>query len=408
MARITGALSEIRADQESTMSKRRRGATEGTIFQRKDKRWVARLTLRWEAGRQIRWESYSATESEAQEKLLKARFDHSRGLPVAIEKKSVREFFDRWLEQSVKPTVRLTSWQQYYQHVRLYLGPSLGSYELAKLSAPHVQGFINQMLKSGLSPRTVRLSLDILRHALDQAMKWDLVFRNVAKLVDAPRMERREMIALDQAQAGCFLDAATGERLEALYSVALSMGLREGEALALRWSDIDFDRRQLSIRQTLQRMGGKRFGHPGSSKLVFQEPKTDRSRRTLHLPETIVLALRRHRTAQLQERLLAGSAWQEHGLVFPNTIGNPLEPRDAVADFKRILAKAGLSASIRFHDLRHSAASLLLAQGVQLRAIMELLGHSSIALTANTYSHILPSVMQDLAEKMDAVLGGSR
>jgi integrase len=356
----------------------------------------------------VRWEAYSRTQSEAQEKLLKARSDQSRGLPVAIEKQSVREFLDRWLEESVKPTVRPSTYQVYHLHIRLHLGPSLGKLEVAKLSAPQVQSFINARLKSGLSPSTVRLSLDILRHALDQAMKWDLVSRNVAKLVDAPRMQRREMTALDQAQARCFLDAASGERLEALYSVALSMGLREGEALALRWSDIDFERRQLSICQTLQRMGGKRFGESGKSKLVFQEPKTDRSRRTLHLPETIVLALRRHRTAQLHERLLAGSRWCDHGLVFPNTIGNPLEPRDAVADFKRILAKAGLPACIRFHDLRHSAASLLLAQGVQLRAIMELLGHSSIALTANTYSHILPSVMQDMAEKMDAVLGGSR
>jgi integrase len=389
------------------MSKRRRGASEGTIFQRKDKRWVARLTLGWEAGRQVRWESYSATEAQAQDKLLKARFDHSRGLPVTVEKQSVRQFLDRWLEESVRPTVRPTSFQVYCQHVRLYLGPHLGRFELAKLSAQHIQGFINQLLKSGLSPKTVQLALVILRYALDRAVKWNLIPRNVAKLVDSPRVPRREMATLDEAQARRFLATAKGERLEALYSVALSLGLREGEALALRWSDVDVDRRQLSIRQTLQRMGGKRFGDSGTSKLVFQEPKTDRSRRTLHMPETIVLALRHHRSAQLQERLVAGLAWKDHGLVFPTTIGTPLEPRSAVADFKRILAKAGLPATIRFHDLRHSAASLLLAQGVQLRAIMELLGHSSIALTANTYSHILPSVMQDMADKMDQLLVGA-
>jgi integrase len=336
------------------MSRRRRGRSEGSVFQRKDKRWVARLTLGWEAGRQVRWESYSATESEAQEKLLKARYDHSRGLPVAVEKQSIRQFLDRWLEESIKPTVRPTSYQVYCQHVRLYLGPHLGRLDLAKLSPQHIQGFINRLLKSGLSPKTVQLALVILRYALDRAMKWNLIARNVAKLVDSPRVPRREMTALDPHQARQFLDGARGERLDALYSVALSMGLREGEALALHWSDIDFERRQLSIRQTLQRLGGKRFGDLGKSKLVFQEPKTDRSRRTLHMPETIVLALRRHRTAQLQERLVAGYRWVEQDLVFPTTIGTPLEPRSAVADFKRILAKAGLPATIRFHDLRHS------------------------------------------------------
>jgi integrase len=192
------------------------------------------------------------------------------------------------------------------------------------------------------------------------------------------------------------------ERLEALYSVALSLGLREGEALGLRWIDVDMDGRQLSIRQTLQRIGGKRFCSAGT--LQFVEPKTERSRRTLRMPEAVVKALRTHRARQLEERLAAGSGWIENGLVFLSTVGTPLEPRSAVLDFKRILAKAALPSNIRFHDLRHSAASLLLAQGVQLRAIMELLGHSTIALTANTYSHIMPSMIQDMADKMDLIL----
>jgi integrase len=387
------------------MSKRR-GSGEGSCFVRKDGRWCSYLTVSVD-GRPKRKTFYGTSQAEVFDKLLKARSDHSRGLPVVIEKQTVAEFLTRWLDESVKPGVRATTYQVYYQHIRLYFGPRLGGLELAKLSPQHVQDFINWMLKS-VSPSTVRLSLDILRHALDQAMRWDLVARNVAKLVDAPRQQRREMTALTPEQARILLDAAKGERLEALYSVALAMGLRKGEALGLRWVDVDFDRRQLSIRQTLQRMGGKRFGESGTGRLVFQEPKTDRSRRTLHLPESIITALRRHRTAQLQERLLAGSRWVDHGLVFPTTIGTPLEPRSAVSDFKRILAKAGLPASVRFHDLRHSAASLLLAQGVELRAIMHLLGHSSIALTANVYTHLLPSMKQDMADKMDQLLGGAR
>ncbi len=264
---------------------------------------------------------------------------------------------------------------------------------------------MNEKLKSELSPRTVQLSLVILRHALETAVKWNLLARNVAKLVDSPKVRRSEIKPLDPEQARKFLDAAKGERFEALYSVALGLGLREGEALGLRWIDVDLDCQQLSIRQSLQRVGGKRFGI-GPGKLQFVEPKTERSRRTLRIPEALVRSLRAHRARQLQQRLIAGSAWTESGLVFTTRIGTPVEPRSAVIDFKRILGKAKLSQAIRFHDLRHSAASLLLAQGVQLRAIMELLGHSTIALTANTYSHVMPSMMQEMAEKMDALLEG--
>jgi len=147
-------------------------------------------------------------------------------------------------------------------------------------------------------------------------------------------------------------------------------------------------------------------GGTGSGKLHFVDPKTARSRRNLRMPGAIVRALRAHRVRQLEERLVAGSGWMENGLVFPSRRGTPLEPRSAVLDFKNVLVTAKLPSTIRFHDLRHSAASLLLAQGIQLRAIMEPLGHSTIALTANTYSHVMPSMMQEMADKMDAILEG--
>jgi integrase len=286
--------------------------------------------------------------------------------------------------------------------VRLYISPALGPHRLAKLAPQQVQSFINGQMKKGLSPRTAQLSLVILRHALEQATKWGLIGRNVAKLVDSPQVRRFEIKPLNPEQARSLLEAARGERFGALYSVALALGLRQGEALGLRWNDVDLDSRTLSIRQTLERVGGKRFGVPG--KLVFVEPKTDRSRRTITMPESIVKALRLDRARQIQERLIAGSRWQDHRLVFSTTIGTPIEPRSVVVDFKRILAKAKLPTTTRFHDLRHSAASLLLAQRVEMRVIMELLGHSTIALTANTYSHVLPNLMHDAAAKMDAIL----
>jgi integrase len=389
---------------------KKRGAGEGNIYQRSDGRWEARISLGYANGKRVRKSYFGATQAAVEDQLLKARSDLSRGLPVGVEHQTVKDFLDRWLDESVKPSVRPATHQQYHQHVRLYLGPSLGKHALLKLSPLHVLVFVNERLKSGLSPRTVQLSLVILRHALDTAMKWNLVGRNVAKLVDSPKVRHHQITPLDPVKARKFLDATKGERLEALYGVALGLGLREGEALGLRWADIDLEGSQISIHQTLQRVGGKRFG-TGKGKLLFTEPKTDRSRRTLRIPGTLIKALRVHRVRQKEECLAAGSAWKDNGLVFTTKIGTPLEGRSAVTDFKRLLEKANkpeidakIPMSTRFHDLRHSAASLLLAQGVQLRAIMELLGHSTIALTANTYSHVMPSMMQDMADKMDAIL----
>jgi integrase len=361
------------------------------------------LSLGYQHGRRVQKDFYGATEAEVQKLLLDARHEHSRGLPIAPKCQSVREYLDYWLRECVVPAVAPKTFEQYHQHARLYLNPSLGRHQLARLLPEHVQAFVNERLKSGLSPRTVQLSLVILRHALKRAMELGHVARNVAKLVDSPKVRPPEMTWLDSEHARKFLEAARGERLEAVYSVALSLGLREGEALALRWSDIALDQGQLSVRRTLQRAGGERFGGD-PSRLVFQEPKTERSRRTLRMPEGLIRTLRRHRARQLQERLAAGCAWMENDLVFSTGIGTPLEPRSLVKDFKRILKKAALPATIRFHDLRHSSASLLLAQGVPLRAIMELLGHSTIALTANTYSHVMPAMMQDMADKMNALL----
>jgi integrase len=174
--------------------------------------------------------------------------------------------------------------------------------------------------------------------------------------------------------------------------------LRRGEALGLlRWQDVDFEGRTLTISQTVQRANGK---------LQFLEPKTERSRRTMSTPDRVVAALRAHHKRQLEERLAAGPQWQDFGLVFATRVGTPLEPRNVHRDFKRILAKAGVPDQ-RFHDLRHAAASLLLAQGVSPRVVMELLGHSRIGITMDTYSHVIPSLMREAADKMDQILAGS-
>ena len=235
---------------------------------------------------------------------------------------------------------------------------------------------------------------EVLRTALNQAVRWELVSRNVAALTDAPRHRTREIEPLTPTQASTLLSAVAGHRLEGLITVAVGLGLRQGEALGLRWEHVDLDTGVLSVRQTLERSGrNPRFG----------EPKTTRSRRTITMPRIVADALRRHRTGQLEERLAAGGRWRDSGLVFTTTIGTPLDKSTVHKAFKRILSAAGLP-DIRYHDLRHTAATLLLAQGVDPRTIMETLGHSQISLTLNTYAHVMPALQRQAASKMDEIL----
>jgi integrase len=375
------------------MSKRNAG--EGSVFQRSDGRWCAQLDLGWQGGRRRRKHFYATTCDEVQKQLLKARADLAAGLPVAVEKQNVGQFLDRWLE-AVRPSVRPRTFQSYAILVRNHIAPELGRLRLDKLAPQHVQAALVRKSASGLSAQTVRHVRAILRIALNQAIKWGVVARNAASLAVAPKLERKRFRNLSPDEARGLLDAAKGDRIEAVYSVALSLGLRMGEILGLRWQDVDLDGAKLTVNQAIYRIAGKG--------LVAAAPKTERSRRALFLPDGVLRALRAHRLRQLQERLAAGSRWHDSGLVFTSSVGTPLEPRNLFRSFKALLRRAGLP-DVRFHDLRHSAASLLLAQGVPMRAVMELLGHSNIGTTADIYSHVMPAMMRDVADKMDAILG---
>ena len=246
-----------------------------------------------------------------------------------------------------------------------------------------------------LTPRTVQYIYAVLRRALNQAMRWGMVPRNVAALVTPPRVIRQEVQPFTPQQARNFLGMIATHRLRPLVAVALSCGLRQGEALGLRWVDgVDLDQGVLHVRHALQTVGGTR-------RLV--ELKTARSRRTLTLPAELVTLLRAHRTRQRERRLAAGPQWHETGFVFTTRDGQPLDGGNVTRDFKKLLATAGLP-PLRFHDLRHSCASFLLAQGVSPRVVMEILGHSQISLTMNTYAHVLPSLQTEAAHRMNALL----
>jgi integrase len=375
----------------------RRGHGEGSIHFKADKQlWCATVDLGRTDGKRKRKYLYGKTRKEVAEQLKVALRDQQQGLPVAVERQTVAQYLTRWLEEVARPRLQPSTYVSYEQKVRLYLIPALGRHQLAKLDPQHVQAMMNALLARDLSPRTVQFTRAILRKALGQAVKWNLAARNVAALTEGPSVPRHEMRALAPEEARRFLDAVKGDRLEALYTVAVSLGLRQGEALGLRWGDLDLDGGTLHVRVSLQRLAGQPYR--------LAEPKTRRSRRSLPLAPNLVAALRAHRARQLAERLAGGPEWKnEWDLVFTTPEGGPLSKHTLIPQFKKHLARAMLPA-VRFHDLRHSCASLLVAQGVHPRVVMEMLGHSTIAVTMNTYSHVLPQAQRDAAALLDALL----
>jgi integrase len=359
---------------------------------RTDGLWVASVSVGSYAARQ-RKVAYGRTRQEAQQALADALRAQRYGVLNPGPTQTVGELLTSWLEDTVRPAVRWSTFKSYQEIAEHHLMPRLGPIRLTALTPQHVQALLNEKARKRLSPRTVQYIRDVLRNALNKAMRWGLVIRNVAELVDVPRIPRAERITMDAEQARRFLEVVRGHDLEALYTVALAVGLRQGEALGLKWEDISFSRRSLTVRRALQRVSGK---------LTFVEPKSTTSRRTIPLPAVVIDALHRHRERQSERRYRPGPPWG--GLVFTSSVGTPVNTRNLTRSYKTLLRKARLSPEIRFHDLRHSCASLLLAQGVSPRTIMETLGHSQIGLTLNTYAHVVPSLQRDAADVMDRLL----
>ena len=374
-------------------SRGRRGNGEGSITQLKDGRWQARIDLGYVEGKRKRKTYYGKTRKEAADKLKLALADHKNGLPLVDERQTMAQYLSRWLEDSARHTIRPRTYTRYEQLVRLHAAPYIGKIALARLTPQQLANLYSERLKAGQSPRSVQFLHAVLHRALKQALKWGLIARNPADAVDAPRPERKDIQPLTREQVTTFLIAIENDPLEALYVLAVTTGMRIGELLGLQWNDIEGNR--LSVRHTLQQINKE-------WKLV--EPKTDRSRRNITLTTLAVEALRHHRVKQNEQRLAIGAAWQNRDLVFCNAAGAPLDARNILrSNFHPLLARAGLP-KIRLHDLRHTAATLLLSAGTHPKKVQDLLGHSTISLTLDTYSHILPSMQDEVASAMDGLL----
>ena len=285
--------------------------------------------------------------------------------------------------------------------IRRHLKPALGHIPLQDLRPEHVQHFYNEHVQHGLEATTIRLHHVTLSHALTLAEKHHLVVRNVAQLAEPPRLQRQERRTMTVEEVTTkLLPALKGHRLHVAFLLLFMTGLRRAEVAGLRWQDIDGQGEVMHIRQALVRVKHHAIGR---TSLVFQEPKTEHSRRTIPLPELCLAALRHHRAQQAEERLMLGQGYTDHGLVFCRADGNPIDPSTLDRAFSQALKRAGLPA-MRLHDARHTYATWLLAHGVPHKVAQTLLGHSSITMTLDLYSHVTLDLEKQAAATLNAVL----
>jgi integrase len=376
----------------------RRGKGEGSIYQRKeDGKWVGSITLE----NRKRKVFYGKTRKEVQEKLKAALHAQQQGTLPTASQQTVAQFLTDWLENTHKRSVRPRTYERYREAIHLHLIPVLGHHKLQKLSAQHIQAFYTKKLDEGLAPTTVIYYHSVLHNALKTAVKWGLVVQNVCDLVSPPRKQRFEIQPLAVEQVQTLLTAVHAHKWEALYVLALATGMRRGELLGLKWQDINFSTKTLQVRRILSRVP---TNTPNREHVYVEaEPKTQKSRRSVVLAPFAVEALKEHRIRQLETKLKAGQAWQEHDYVFCTSIGTHLNPNHVVVEFKKLLKQAELP-NIRFHDLRHSAATLLLSLGVHPKVVQEVLGHTEISMTMDIYSHVLPGMQHEAMGRLDDVL----
>ncbi len=371
----------------------RRGNGEGSIYRRKsDGRWVGSLSLP-DGTRKV---FYGKKQSEVIAKLDEAANDLRRGMLAVGSTTTLQEYLENWLENVHKPTIRLSTYLNYRKLLNNYLVPGLGKVKLQKLTPQQVQVFYSQKMSDGLAPKTVNNIHGVLHKALDNAVKWNILSRNVCDAVTPPRIPRKEKNVLTKQQAHTLLEEVRTHRLEALLTLAITTGMREGELLALHWQDMNFEDCSLQVKRAVSYLKG--YGY------IESEPKTAKGRRMIKLPVFVVAILRRHKAQQEEQRREVGSAWIEKDLMFTNAQGYFYSASTLRKVFRRFLVSIGLP-HMRFHDLRHSAATILLAMNVHPKVVQEILGHSQIAMTLDVYSHALPSMQEEVTKQWDSEFG---
>jgi integrase len=369
----------------------KRGSGEGTIGRHKSGLWFARTSFNGE-----RKAYYGKTRTAVARKLSTAIKSHQDGLPAPSDRQTFSQFVEKWIA-AVSPTLREKTAQNYAVLLRNHAVPLIGKIPLTKLQPADLIRVYERRRQQGAAPMSILHLHRAIFRALRFAERWGDVTRNVAALVDAPKVTRSEMRALSGEEARSLLLVTQGDRLEAFMILALSTGMRSGELLGLTWRAVDLDRGTVSVVGSLQ---------PTRDGLVLMEPKTKRSRRVIEIEGRVVAVLRRHRAAQLMEQRVAGDSWEGNDYVFTTPTGSPIDGRTLIRTWFRPLLKKASLPPIRIHDLRHSYASIALARGVHPKVVQEALGHATIVVTLDLYSHVVPSLQKDAAKQMGTALFG--
>lgn len=371
----------------------RRTQGEGSVYLRKDGRAAA--SIKYEGKRITK---YGKTKKEAREKLDAYLADVRAGKVVIGPKQTVTQYFTHWLEDEHRLKIELTTLQRWRSILKNHIIPALGHLQLNQLTREHIQAFYASLLDKGLAPGTVKQVHSVLSIALRQAVRYEIIARNPCQYVTLPKVEEFQARFLTQDEANRLIQAAQGHRLWFLILVAITTGARLGELLALKWSDLDEQAGKLQIGRSTAFVTG--VGR------IEKTPKTRAGKRRVRMPQVLARALDIQRASIERIRLRAGSSWEEHDLVFPNRLGKHQSHWAVKRSFNQLVEKAGLL-PMRFHDLRHSAATLLLAAGVNVKVVQELLGHSRITTTLGMYGHVLPDMQQVASDKMDEMFGGT-
>ncbi|NLG84116.1 MAG: site-specific integrase [Firmicutes bacterium] len=395
---------------------KKRGNREGTIGRRKDGVWYASILIGRDpaTGKLKRAWFYGSTRQEVAAKLAKAQGELQTGTFVEPTKVTLGQWLDTWLNEYAKPHIRPTTYQMYEYLCRVHLKPALGQIPLKSLRPEQIQAFYNSKREAGrvnlrkgsspsLSARTVNIMHGILRRALKQAVKVGLVARNVTDAVSPPRQQRREIRVLTPEEQARFLAVLDRHRLGPAFLLILATGLRRGEALALRWSDLDLAAGVANISRSLVEVRDRSKPKGERLTLVFQEPKSRSGRRTVPIPKGVVAALKAHKARQAEEKLFMGGKYEDNDLVFATETGGPVHPRHFDEILRSLLKEAGVEPR-GVHALRHSFATRLLEAGEHPKVVQEILGHSQVSLTLDIYSHVSMDLKRRAAEKMDEIL----
>ena len=341
------------------------------------------------------WVSVKGTKKEAEKRLAELLHQIDNGTFIKPGKTTLAEYLEKWLRDYAMPNLSPRGFERYTGIIRQHLVPELGGIVLTQLRPEHLQRHYTATLNSGLSAGTVRYHHAVIHKALQTAVKWGLLSRNVADGVDVPRIRRNEMQTWDEDEIARFLETAKDSTYYALFYTALFTGMRRSELLALRWQDIDFIFSQVYVNRSLH--------HLKDGSYIFTEPKSAKSRRTIALSPSAILTLREHKEKQEAQRILLGTPLKENDLVFSTLEGKPLRPNTITRAWVMLAKRAGVRV-IRLHDARHTHASLMLKQGTHPKIVQERLGHSSIQMTLDTYSHVAPGLQQAAAESFDRML----